>query len=689
MHRSALRLAAILLVPALAVLAGPALAAAADPPPLVRHDAVITLDVEAHVLHVVDRVELPAAADSFRLDAGLDPTITRDDPVAGAAGAAGQAPSLAGETTTHARPAGGAFTVSARAFAHQPTDQVRFSRENVGGEITATIGPEGIWLSGESAWLPTVPDAMHVGRFVVDTPAGWFPVLSGEIVAEATRDGRRRTTYEITRPVDGLPLVANTFTVTERAHGDVTMRTCLLEPDPELSALYLERTAHYLDLYGDLLGPYPYASFTTVENWFPTGYGMPGWTLLGSQVLRLPFIPYTSFGHEIAHNWWGNSVFVDASEGNWCEGLTVWCADYLYERQESAAAAREYRRNQLKDYAAYVGGHPERDFPLREFAARHSGATRAVGYGKSMAVWHMLEQELGRDTVLAAIRQVYADFRGRAAAWSDFFAALEAQSGRDLDAFAAQWLERAGAPELSLAEVVPDGERVRVTLRQTHPAYDLLVPVEIETDGGTVHARQRHTVRLTDTAQTFTLEAPGAVAVRVDPDYDLFRRLHPEEIEPTLSQVLAAGDHVFVAPAQGAMVQHATREFATAFCECDAPDVRTDGVPDPEAVNVLINPTGEALRARLPAGLEIHGDLAFLEGMRHDLQEHDLVFAAPSPGGGADLVVLSRNADRLAALGSRLGHYGKYSWLLFPAGPGRAERGNWTPADSPLTVSLD
>ena len=67
-------------------------------------------------------------------------------------------------------------------------------------------------------------------------------------------------------------------------------------------------------MYEEMIGAYPYAKFATVENWFPTGYGMPGWTLLGSQVLRLPFIPTTSFGHEIAHNWWGNSVFVEVDK---------------------------------------------------------------------------------------------------------------------------------------------------------------------------------------------------------------------------------------------------------------------------------------------------------------------------------------------------------------------------------------
>ncbi|HDY66683.1 MAG TPA: hypothetical protein ENH85_02705 [Candidatus Scalindua sp.] len=48
------------------------------------------------------------------------------------------------------------------------------------------------------------------------------------------------------------------------------------------------------------------------------------YTLLGRTVIKMPFIVYTFLGHEIAHNWWGNSVFVDQEKGNWCEGLTTY-----------------------------------------------------------------------------------------------------------------------------------------------------------------------------------------------------------------------------------------------------------------------------------------------------------------------------------------------------------------------------
>ena len=536
--------------------------AAVAQPPVVTHDAVISFDVEAHRVQVRDTVTLAGTAGPVLLDrACVDKSLTTE---------------LAGKTHEIPLPGDGqplqyGFT------AHQPTDQVQFSREKVGGEITATVGDEGIWMSGEAAWLPTVDEALHDGRFTIDTPAGWYPVMSGRVVEQTEKNGRLRTVYVIDLPVDGLPLVANTYAVTERQHGGITMRICLLEPDARLRETYLERTAHYLDLYGEMIGPYPYAAFTTVENWFPTGYGMPGWTLLGAQVIRLPFIPYTSFGHEIAHNWWGNSVFVDPAEGNWCEGLTVYCADYLYKLQESAEEAREYRRNQLKDYAAYVGGHPERDFALREFKARHSGATRAVGYGKSMAIWRMLELEVGREAVLRALQRVYRDRVGKHTTWSHFFAALEAESGRDLGAFRAQWLELTGAPTITLGETRRTAGGVAFTLHQEEPVYDLLVPVRVDTPDGPVDER----VRLDAAAKTFRVSARGATSLTVDPDYDVFRDLHPAEIEPTLSRVLAAGEWSFVAPGDDPPQQAFAMQFAQAFCECDGPVFTPDGRPDP------------------------------------------------------------------------------------------------------------
>src|SRR5208337_4444995 len=100
--------------------------------------------------------------------------------------------------------------------------------------------------------------------------------------------------------------------------------------------------------------------FSIVENSMPVGYSMPTYTVLGQAVVRLPFIPETSLGHEILHQWFGNSVYVDYAGGNWAEGLTSFLADHLYE--EEKGRGKEYRKGLLIDFASYV--NDKNDFPL-------------------------------------------------------------------------------------------------------------------------------------------------------------------------------------------------------------------------------------------------------------------------------------------------------------------------------------
>lgn len=119
-----------------------------------------------------------------------------------------------------------------------------------------------------------------------------------------------------------------------------------------------------------------------VENFFPTGYGFLSYTLLGSTVIRLPFIVATSLGHEVAHPWFGNGVLVDYRFGNWSEGLTTYLADHLYRELSSPEEGREYRLQILRDYAALVP-------PEKDFTRRVSPSSRAVGCGKGAMVFHM------------------------------------------------------------------------------------------------------------------------------------------------------------------------------------------------------------------------------------------------------------------------------------------------------------
>ncbi|MHC5005675.1 MAG: M1 family metallopeptidase, partial [Planctomycetota bacterium] len=301
------------------------------------------------------------------------------------------------------------------------------------------IGPEGVYLDGGSAWVPRFRDEMI--RFTVEVrgPDDWHVISQGNGASDV-EPGLAR--WQSGGELEQVYLVGGPLVVERESAGAVEALVYLHEPDLALARKYLDATARYLEMYRQLIGPYPYGKFALVENFWETGYGMPSFTLLGEQVIRLPFILHSSYPHEILHNWWGNSVFVDYESGNWCEGLTAYLADHLVQEQRGAGTA--YRRGALQKYLSYV--KEGRDFPLAEFRNRHSAATEAVGYGKSLMLFHMLRREIGDD----AYRRVLADFyrtnRGRRASFDDIRASVESVTGDDFEAFFAQWVECTRAP---------------------------------------------------------------------------------------------------------------------------------------------------------------------------------------------------------------------------------------------------
>ena len=126
-------------------------------------------------------------------------------------------------------------------------------------------------------------------------------------------------------------------------------------------------------------------------------------TLLGSSIIRLPFILHTSYPHEILHNWWGNGVYVDYETGNWAEGLTSYMADHFLKDQRGKG--HEYRRTALNNFASYVD--PSNDFPLNQFLSRFDKASSAIGYSKAMMLFHMLKIQVGESQFYKSLQDFY------------------------------------------------------------------------------------------------------------------------------------------------------------------------------------------------------------------------------------------------------------------------------------------
>ena len=222
--------------------------------------------------------------------------------------------------------------------------------DNPGYGVTATISEKGSFLLAGAGWYPELAGSQATYRIKATAPAGLIAVTAGRSLGHKTDQGQTESTWEVNYPVEGLSLSVARYVVETKTVGSVTAATYLLPANQDLAQSYLEATAGYIKLYSNLFGPYPFQKFAVVENFFPTGFGFPSYTLMGGSVLRLPFIVETSLGHEIAHCWWGNGVYVDYAGGNWSEALTTYVADYLFQEMKSKKAALDYRRQSAAQF---------------------------------------------------------------------------------------------------------------------------------------------------------------------------------------------------------------------------------------------------------------------------------------------------------------------------------------------------
>ncbi|MEQ8953248.1 MAG: M20/M25/M40 family metallo-hydrolase, partial [Gammaproteobacteria bacterium] len=462
----------------------------------------------------------------------------------------------------------------------------------------------------------------------------------------------------------------------------------LRTPDPNLAARYMDATDRYLKVYEPLLGEYPYSKFALVENFWETGYGMPSFTLLGPQVIRFPFILETSYPHEILHNWWGNSVYPDYASGNWSEGLTAYLADHLF--REIDGLGHEYRKEMLARYKNYVTAG--RDFPLSEFTSRNSAASQAVGYGKTLMVWHMLRIELGDDLFIEGLRRLYSDYKFQRASWLDIADLFSDLAGTDLLPFFQQWVNRTGSPELSLNVEETAGNRARLmfTQLQLDEPYSLRVPVALYyADSDQPEILE---VNLGQRLEAFIAEDYDQLqAVVVDPYFDVFRTLDREETPPTVGELFGAEEITFVVPG---LDQSQWMDLVRSFGEgVDYEIVLADGIdqlPTDRSVWLLgrNNPFLSQLADSVSSyGAAVNDNGVVLGGAELPYQDRSTVVIGRHPADPELALGWIHIEDMVALSGmiEKLPHYGKYSYLSFYGDePTNDTSGVWESPDSPL-----
>ncbi|NQU05516.1 MAG: hypothetical protein HQ568_05425 [Calditrichaeota bacterium] len=439
---------------------------------------------------------------------------------------------------------------------YAPVSKQQFTHEKVTSVVNGTISKDGVYLSPSAVWYPTLPDVLSPYQITITLPEGWSCITDGKQTDRKESDGFVEFTFTSEVVSQGLALSAGPYVVEKLDHNGVQIMTYFLPEQAELAKGYLEASANFIDMYSELITPYPFPTFAVVDNFMPTGYGMPGWTLLGSEVIRLPFIKSISLGHEIVHTWLGNSLYVDYREGNWCEALTVYLSDYKYKEDVDSSAAMEYRMNVLRDFDSYV--NEENDYPVSEFVSRSNSTDRSIGYGKGMMIFHMLRKMLDQDDTavfMQVIRETYQQYQWQPIGWSTWAMEFERRLGRDLRWFFSQWLDAKGALEISIENVDVYSENGRwevgfevVTKTIDDKPFKYMLKIRSTSTTDIVEYQPF----IQEARQGVKLAGGGDLrTIQLDPTFDVFRKIYPQEVPLTLAKFYGDPEGILVIPSKG------------------------------------------------------------------------------------------------------------------------------------------
>ena len=320
-------------------------------------------------------------------------------------------------------------------------------------------------------------------------------------------------------------------------------------------------------------------------------------------------------------------------------------------------------------------------------------------------VWQMLRKKLGDKIFLKGFRLFYKNYQYKTASYDDIRTSMEEVSGMDLKKFFKQWVDRIGAPELTIADIKTDkyGEQYRIFLKlkqiQKSDAFDIDIPINVVTDKGV----ENFVFNMNQKEQDFQIILKNkALKLGIDPQYDLFRILNPNEVPPTLSKIWGSAQNIIILPSKASKTQLALyQKFAKQWKETDNDnfEIKMDSELKSlsnEKSNWILgykNIFASTINQQLDTyNSRFTKDSILLDGNKILKKAKDVIFTLFNTKdiNKQNIFIAIDNEKAINGLIRKLPHYGKYSYLAFDGNePTNIAKGQWPVTNSPLIKIFD
>ena len=405
------------------------------------------------------------------------------------------------------------------------------------------------WPDRVHNWIPSLdhPSAKATVRFTVTAPAPNVVVGNGALEKTRTNSDSSRTWIWNERiPISPYCMIiaVGDFAQIEPIQQSVPLLTYYVpQSDSSFALKGFSTSSSSLKYFSETVGPFPYEKlamivgatrFGGMENSTAIVFGSSLFDNFANKQPRsllydIPTSVRDVVSHEIAHQWFGDSVTESTWADLWLsEGFATYFEGLTIERYEGKEEFRAHMKADAEKYFAYEKEHktPIHDKDTEDLYA----LLNPNNYEKGAWVLHMLRGLTGDKSFFEGIRDYYLAHRNATATTEDLRESLEKASGMNLKDFFRQWVYESGHPKYEVAwSWSPPGHLdqtgfVDLVVRQVQngDAFQIPLTVEIVSADGT----QRVTVapKTKETAARIPVSHQPK-AITIDPDQIVLKEI--------------------------------------------------------------------------------------------------------------------------------------------------------------------
>jgi len=384
------------------------------------------------------------------------------------------------------------------------------------------------WPDRASNYLPVVDHLSDKATvdFIVTAPSLYQVVGCGQLVEESDLTGGERLTHwkeDVPLPVKVMAFgVASFATSLAGVVENIPVWTWVYPENREEGFNDYAIAVKPLAFYCRLIGPYSFEKLANVQS--KTIFGgleNAGCIFYSENSVTGRGRAESLIAHEIAHQWFGNSVTEEDWHHIWLsEGFATYLTSVYMEKTYGAEHLAKDMISARERVIRYYERNPA---PVIDTTITNlMRLLNANSYQKGAWVLHMLRFEIGEEDFWKGIRLYYERYRYGNALTDDFKQVMEEVSGRDLNWFFHQWLYIAGQPDIKITTREGNVKgTINLIVKQMQ---DYIFTFDLELGLKDSKGIRNEKIRVSDKITRIDLKADPDVSITIDPEVRLLFR---------------------------------------------------------------------------------------------------------------------------------------------------------------------